>query len=86
MHRDDRPAVLLNLLLPQRQIGDERYVEVFFNHGFFQQLLFRLFRITIGYPAERAKFDNRLRCLFGFCEYRYLGYPFTMPTMEFNHI
>ena len=35
MRRINRPVVLLNLLLPQRQIGDEGYVEVLFDHGFF---------------------------------------------------
>jgi hypothetical protein len=35
MDRDDRPVVLLNLLLPQGQIGDEGDVEVFFYHDFF---------------------------------------------------
>jgi hypothetical protein len=32
MYRDDRPVVLLDLFFPQRQIGDEGYVEVFFDY------------------------------------------------------
>ena len=33
LYLNDPPVVLLDLLLPQRQIGDERYVETFFDYG-----------------------------------------------------
>ena len=46
MHCDDRPVVLLDLLLPQRQIGDERYIEVFFDHDFFNNRYSVFFRIS----------------------------------------
>ena len=50
MHRDDRPVVLLDLFLPQRQIGNERYVEVFFNHHW----------TTLGFGLNSRSFFNHL--------------------------